>query len=52
MIGVPDIDPLPGDAVLFHTGWGQHWDDPETYLSGSPDRGSSWPSGWPTAASH
>ena len=21
------IDPGPGDAVLFHTGWGAHWDD-------------------------
>ena len=27
------IEPTPGDAVLFHTGWGAHWDDPETYLS-------------------
>ena len=24
----------PGDAVLFHTGWGEHWDDADTYLSG------------------
>src|SRR4051794_35341982 len=23
VIGVPDIDPAPGDAVLFHTGWGE-----------------------------
>ena len=23
------IDPEPGDAVLFHTGWGAHWDDAE-----------------------
>ena len=33
------IDPTPGDAVLFHTGWGSHWDDPETYLSGEPGPG-------------
>ena len=33
------IDPEPGDAVLFHTGWGAHWDDPETYLSGEPGPG-------------
>jgi kynurenine formamidase len=33
------IEPRPGDAVLFHTGWGQHWDDPETYLSGEPGPG-------------
>jgi kynurenine formamidase len=34
-----DIDPAPGDAVLFHTGWGEHWDDPERYLSGEPGPG-------------
>jgi kynurenine formamidase len=39
VIGVPDIDPQPGDAVLFHTGWGRHWDDPDTYLSGQPGPG-------------
>src|SRR4051794_18207126 len=39
VIGVPDIDPQPGDAVLFHTGWGEHWDDPDTYLSGQPGPG-------------
>jgi kynurenine formamidase len=39
VIGVPNIDPAPGDAVLFHTGWGAHWDDPETYLSGEPGPG-------------
>jgi kynurenine formamidase len=33
------IDPEPGDAVLFHTGWGRHWDDAETYLSGEPGPG-------------
>jgi kynurenine formamidase len=33
------IDPEPGDAVLFHTGWGRHWDDPDTYLSGEPGPG-------------
>jgi kynurenine formamidase len=39
VIGVPDIDPEPGDAVLFHTGWGSEWDDPVTYLSGEPGPG-------------
>jgi kynurenine formamidase len=34
-----EIDPQPGDAVLFRTGWGCHWDDPETYLSGEPGPG-------------
>ena len=34
-----DIDPAPGDAVLFHTGWGDHWDEPERYLSGEPGPG-------------
>jgi kynurenine formamidase len=33
------IEPEPGDAVLFHTGWGRHWNDPETYLSGEPGPG-------------
>jgi kynurenine formamidase len=33
------IAPTPGDAVLFHTGWGEHWDDPETYLSREPGPG-------------
>jgi kynurenine formamidase len=33
------IDPSPGDAVLFHTGWSMHWDDPETYLSREPGPG-------------
>jgi kynurenine formamidase len=33
------IDPTPGDAVLFHTGWGAHWEDPETYLSREPGPG-------------
>ncbi|HKO27922.1 MAG TPA: cyclase family protein, partial [Solirubrobacteraceae bacterium] len=39
VIGVPKIDPAPGDAVLFHTGWGAHWDEPDTYLSGEPGPG-------------
>jgi kynurenine formamidase len=33
------IDPAPGDAVLFHTGWGRHWNDPEAYLAGEPGPG-------------
>ena len=33
------IDPGPGDAVLFHTGWGRYWDDPDTYVSGEPGPG-------------
>ncbi|HKG65840.1 MAG TPA: cyclase family protein [Solirubrobacteraceae bacterium] len=36
---VAAIDPEPGDAVLFHTGWGAHWDDPDRYLSGEPGPG-------------
>ena len=36
---VAGFDPSPGDAVLFHTGWGAHWDDAETYLSGEPGPG-------------
>lgn len=33
------VDPKPGDAVLFHTGWGRHWDEPAQYLSGEPGPG-------------
>jgi kynurenine formamidase len=33
------IDPEPGDAVLFHTGWSRHWKDPETYVAGEPGPG-------------
>jgi kynurenine formamidase len=33
------IAPTPGDAVLFHTGWGAHWGDPGTYLSREPGPG-------------
>jgi kynurenine formamidase len=33
------IEPEPGDAVLFHTGWGAHWEDAEAYLSGEPGPG-------------
>src|SRR5215472_17070556 len=32
-------DPCAGDAVLFHTGWGAHWDQPEAYLAGEPGPG-------------
>jgi kynurenine formamidase len=42
VISVDDLDgtePEPGDAVLFHTGWSTHWDDPETYLRGEPGPG-------------
>jgi kynurenine formamidase len=33
------IDPEPGDAVLFHTGWSRHWDQPDVYLAGEPGPG-------------
>jgi kynurenine formamidase len=36
---VGKIDPQPGDAVLFHTGWGERWDEAESYLSGEPGPG-------------
>jgi kynurenine formamidase len=29
----------PGDALLFHTGWGEHWEAGETYLAGEPGPG-------------
>jgi kynurenine formamidase len=36
---VAGIEPEPGDAVLFHTGWGARWDDAEAYLAGEPGPG-------------
>lgn len=33
------IDPEPGDAVFFHTGWSAHWTDPDAYLEGEPGPG-------------
>jgi kynurenine formamidase len=36
---VEGIEPEPGDAVLFRTGWGSHWDDADAYLSGEPGPG-------------
>jgi kynurenine formamidase len=42
VIEVEDLGNLPiepGDAVLFHTGWGARWGDPAAYLSGEPGPG-------------
>jgi kynurenine formamidase len=49
VIGIDDTDAAlaraglavqPGDAVLFHTGWGRHYDtDPAAYLAGEPGPG-------------
>jgi len=42
VIGVDDLDglePEPGDAVLFHTGWGSRWNEPDAYLAGEPGPG-------------
>jgi kynurenine formamidase len=36
---IGDLEPEPGDAVLFHTGWGSLWDDPDAYLAGEPGPG-------------
>ena len=36
---VAGIDPGPGDAVVFHTGWSRYWDDPASYLAGEPGPG-------------
>jgi kynurenine formamidase len=36
---IGEIDPGPGDAVLFHTGWGSRWNAPDDYLSGQPGPG-------------
>jgi kynurenine formamidase len=42
VIGVEDmegVEPAPGDAVLFHTGWGALWSEAEDYLAGQPGPG-------------
>jgi kynurenine formamidase len=46
VIGVDDVlsvldgeEPEAGDAVLFHTGWSRHWEDPDAYLAGEPGPG-------------
>jgi kynurenine formamidase len=42
VIGLADLGgivPTPGDAVLFHTGWGARWDDAAAYLDGQPGPG-------------
>jgi kynurenine formamidase len=36
---IADLDVEPGDAVLFHTGWGRHWNDADAYLAGEPGPG-------------
>ena len=33
------VEPEPGDAVFFHTGWGSHWDSADRYLAGQPGPG-------------
>jgi kynurenine formamidase len=42
VIGVEDlagVEPEPGDAVLFHTGWGARWPNADAYLAGEPGPG-------------
>jgi kynurenine formamidase len=42
VVTVDDLDGVElraGDAVLFHTGWGERWDDPDAYLAGEPGPG-------------
>jgi kynurenine formamidase len=42
VIGLEDlagVEASPGDAVLFHTGWGANWDDGPRYLAGEPGPG-------------
>jgi len=33
------LEPEPGDALLFHTGWGTRWSDPDAYVAGEPGPG-------------
>ena len=37
--GMADFKFAPGDALVFRTGWEQHWSDPATYNNGAPGIG-------------
>ena len=37
--GMSDYKIMPGDAVVFRTGWEQHWEDAATYNAGCPGIG-------------
>lgn len=46
VVGVEDVEAAlagrrvaPGDAVLFHTGWGSLWEERDRYLGGEPGPG-------------
>jgi kynurenine formamidase len=42
VIGIDDLEGVDleaGDAVLFHTGWGERWERPDDYLVGEPGPG-------------
>jgi kynurenine formamidase len=36
---IAGLEPEPGDAVLFHTGWGSRWENADAYLDGEPGPG-------------
>jgi kynurenine formamidase len=41
-LGAAGLEVQPGDAVLFHTGWGTLWDDdPQSYSAGEPGPGTA-----------
>ena len=37
--GMSDYKIMPGDAIVFRTGWEQHWEDAATYNAGCPGIG-------------
>ena len=37
--GMAGFEFMPGDAIIFRTGWEQHWGDPATYNNGAPGIG-------------
>jgi kynurenine formamidase len=37
--GMSDYSGMPGDAIIFRTGWESHWEDPATYNAGCPGTG-------------
>jgi kynurenine formamidase len=36
---IAGLEPEPGDALLFHTGWGSRWENADAYLDGEPGPG-------------
>ena len=50
---IPESDIKPGDAIMFHTGWGSLWmKNNDRFNSGEPGIGSTPPDGSSKRTSH